>query len=130
MPLQVAPLHIVVGISGLLLALSLLWDAFETIILPRRVTRQYRIARLFYITSWTVWSGIGRRMPASKRRESYLSYFGPLSLLFLFGLWATGLILAFSLMHWSDRSTLPGATVWQTYRSDLYLSGSTFFTLG
>ncbi len=130
MSLQVAPLHIVVGILGLLLALSLLWDAFETIILPRRVTRQYRIARLFYITSWTVWSGIGRRMPASKRRESYLSYFGPLSLLFLFGLWATGLILAFSLMHWSDRSTLPGATVWQTYRSDLYLSGSTFFTLG
>ncbi len=31
-----------------LLLLTTLWDAFETIILPRRVTRQYRLVRLFY----------------------------------------------------------------------------------
>lgn len=125
-----APVHIFVGILGLALALSVLWDAFETIILPRRVTRAYRIARIFYILSWTVWSRIGRRISAIKRRESYLSYFGPLSLLFLFGLWASGLILAFAMLDWAARSTLEVNGLLGAFRPDLYLSGSTFFTLG
>jgi len=29
-----------------------LWDAFEAIVLPRRVTRKWRMARLFYRTTW------------------------------------------------------------------------------
>ena len=29
-----------------------LWDAFETIILPRRVTRRFRLTRAFYRYTW------------------------------------------------------------------------------
>ena len=48
------------GILGLILLLATLWDAFETIILPRRVTRRYRFVRLFYRFYWTIWSKIHR----------------------------------------------------------------------
>ena len=123
-------MHILVGMTGLALILIVLWDAFESIILPRRVTREYRLARFFYRSTWKAWAAIGRRIQTIKRRESYLSYFGPLSLLMLFALWATGLILAFGMVHWAVGSTTGAPGVFGTFRSDLYLSGSTFFTLG
>ena len=40
--------------------LVILWDAFETVILPRRVTRRIRLTGLFYGSIWKVWSTIAR----------------------------------------------------------------------
>jgi hypothetical protein len=122
--------HIFVGVVGLALALIVLWDSFETIILPRRVTRAYRLARLFYRAAWIFWSSIAREIQTPKRREGYLSYFGPLSLLMLFGMWAGVLIVAFGMMQWAARSAVGGPGILGTFRTDLYLSGTTFFTLG
>lgn len=119
-----------VGIMGLVLVLVTLWDAFETIILPRRVTRPYRLVRLFYRVFWTLWSTLSRRIRSTKFRESYLSYFGPLSLLMLFALWAFTLIVAFALVQWAAGSSLNSATAPSSMRTDLYFSGTTFFTLG
>ena len=58
-------------------------DAFETMLLPRRVTRQFRFARLFYVYSWTPWAALARRCGPEKRRNTFLSLFGPLSVLVL-----------------------------------------------
>ena len=38
----------------------ILRDAFETVILPRRVTRRIRLTGLFYGSIWKVWSTIAR----------------------------------------------------------------------
>jgi ion channel len=107
-----------------------LWDAFETIVLPRRVTRRWRLARLFYRSSWTIWAGVARRITSRQRRETFLSVFGPLSLLFLLALWATSLVLAFGALHWSLGSTLHTLDAPASFGTYLYLSGTTFFTLG
>ena len=123
-------MHILVGVLGFAVVSVILWDAFETVILPRRVTRNYRLARLFYLTLWQSWLVIARRMQSTKRRESYLSFFGPLSLLMLFAVWAWGLIVAFAIVHWAARSAAGGTGILGTFRADLYLSGTTFFTLG
>ena len=72
------------GILGLILLFTTLWDAFETIILPRRVTRRYRLVRLFYRVTWGIWAGIYRMLRSQKLRDRQLSYFGPLSLLMAF----------------------------------------------
>lgn len=118
------------GILGLIFLLVVLWDAFETLILPRRVTRRFRLARLFYRTTWRIWSAIARRVRVTQIRESLLSYFGPLSLLSLFALWAVALIFAFALLHWSAGSAVNSTGEVSSFRTDLYLSGTTFFTLG
>ncbi len=34
--------------AGVAIFLIVIWDAFESIILPRRVTRRFRLTRLFY----------------------------------------------------------------------------------
>ncbi len=113
-------------IAGIAVIAIVLWDAFETVILPRRVTRRFRLARLFYRSTWGAWSAFAALAPG-RRRETLLGFFGPLSLLVLFAFWATGLIIGFGLLQWSLGSQLNVAPEFSTY---LYLSGTTFFTLG
>jgi voltage-gated potassium channel Kch len=118
------------AVLGIALILIVLGDAFETIVLSRRVTRRVRLTRLFYKYTWRPWSGFVRSIFSRRRQETYLGFYAPLSLLLLLILWATGLIIGFGLLHWASGSTIKtpdGASGLSTY---LYLSGTTFFTLG
>lgn len=117
--------------AGVLLILGVIWDAFESIILPRRVTRQFRFARLFYKTTWKAWKFAACLTTSRKVRESLLGFYGPISLLLLVVVWAVGLVFGFALLQYGAGSAVsvtgiqPGG-----YTTDLYLSGTTFFTLG
>src|SRR5215813_4445942 len=110
--------------------LIVLWDAFEAIILPRRVTRRFRLTRVFYKFTWTNWKRVTRLIPSHKRRETLLSFFGPLSLLLLVAVWAVGLVLAFGLMQYGAGSSVSTTGNPPGFATDIYLSGTTFFTLG
>jgi hypothetical protein len=70
-------------IVGLALILTILWDTFETVILPRRVTRRVKLTSLFYSSVWIPWSNIVKKFPNGRKREQYLGLCGPLSLFFL-----------------------------------------------
>ena len=118
-----------VGILGALLVAGVLWEAFETIILPRRVTRLLRVTSFIYFVSWRPWAALARRIRKNRRREKVLAFYGPLSLLLLLAIWAFGIIVGFALMHYGagtqfDNQTIPG------FWAHVYFSGTTFFTLG
>ena len=115
---------------GSLLTLVILWDAFQTIILSRRVSRRFRPTRAFYRLLWTPLRAATKRLPPSNRRENILMVFGPLSLLLLIALWALGLIVSFALLHWGVGSQITGPAGVSKFGVDLYMSGTTFFTLG
>ena len=118
-----------IALAGAVWIVVITWDTFEAIVLPRRVTRRFRTTRMFYRTTWWMWSAVARRMRASGRRETYLSYYGPLSLLLLFAAWAASLIVAFAMVQigLGTRLSVPGGG---SFVHHLYLSGETFFTLG
>lgn len=128
------PGPIIAAIVGVLLSASILWEAFETIVLPRRATRRFRFTRFFYRSTWAPWRSIARRMRRSKFRETFLSFYGPLSLLFLFVFWGACMILAFGLLYYSAASYAapapPSRFVPYHFIEGLYFSGTTFFTLG
>ena len=113
-----------------ILILTILWDAFETIILSRRVSRKFRLTRLFYRTLWPPWRAFAKLVPAGNRRENVLMIFGPLSLILLLGLWAIGLVFSYALLHWAVSSPLAGPPGLTGFLEDLYMSGTNFFTLG
>jgi Ion channel len=115
---------------GVLLFVIVVWEAFEAIILPRRVTRKFRVTRLFYRTSWKIWKLLANAFRTRKRREAWLGFFGPLSLLMLMGVWAVGLVLGFGLMQYGAGSAVTLSGSKPGFWTDLYLSGTTFFTLG
>jgi Ion channel len=119
-------------VASLLIITGILWDAFETVVLPRRVSRRLRFVRLVFVPSWRFYSGVLRRVPPGGRREDALSYFAPLSLFLLLASWALALILGFGILQWGLGSHVVGPTGREeaTLGTDLYLSGTTFFTLG
>lgn len=116
--------------AGVAIFLIVMWDAFEAIILPRRVTRRFRLTRLFYKTTWTTWRFIIGLVPSRKGRETLLGFYGPISLLILVGVWAAGLVFGFGLMQYGAGSAVVTAGARPSFVTDLYLSGTTFFTLG
>jgi len=121
-------LSILLGIASII---TVLWEAFETIILPRRVRRRFRLTRLFYRGTWIPWSRLTRGIRSKQRKETLLGFFGPLSLIGLLALWAVCLILGFSLLHYgmgSHVSAIDGLP--SSFITDLYVSGTNFFTLG
>ncbi|HVS89640.1 MAG TPA: potassium channel family protein [Candidatus Acidoferrum sp.] len=116
--------------AGVALFLIVIWDAFESIILPRRVTRRFRLTRLFYRNTWRSWKFAVRFVPSKKSRETLLGFYGPISLLFLIAVWAVGLVLGFGLMQYGAGSALNVSGAQPRFTTDLYFSGTTFFTLG
>jgi hypothetical protein len=116
--------------GGLLLIVAVLWDAFETIVLPRRVTHRLRLTRLFYRLTWRPWSAVGRRVRDGAGREVFLSFYGSLSLILLIITWSVALIAGFALLFWSlDAVHGPDAGP-ASFGTALYISGTNFFTLG
>jgi Ion channel len=123
-------LQIFAIIASVLLIIAILQDAFEAIILPRRVSQRFRLSRQFYTSTWLLWSWGARKMRTGNRREFYLGYFGPLSLIVLLLLWAVLLILSFTLLQWGMVSLLNVPANQVTFGTYLYMSGVTFTTLG
>lgn len=119
------------SISALILGAAIigvvLWDGFETMVLPRRVTRRFRLARLFYRYSWSAWELLAAFLRSERRRENFRAYYAPLSLLLLLSLWAVGLVFGFALLYWGTGGTVQNAI---GFGSLMYMSGATFFTLG
>ena len=117
-------------IAGIVVILAVLLDAFETVVLPRRVRRKFRITVWFYRYTWVPWRKITSLIKSPGRRENFLGYFGPLSLLFLLALWACGLIFGFGLLQYGAGEHVQLSNEPTTFARVIYFSGSTFFTLG
>ena len=116
--------------AGLAVFLIVIWDAFEAIILPRRVTRKFRLTRLFFKTTWGSWRTVICLIPAPKTREALLGFYGPLSLLVLVAVWAVGLVLGFGMMQYGAGSAVNVTSGHAGFATDLYMRGTTFITLG
>jgi hypothetical protein len=129
-------LHVVAFIAGLFCCLAVALDAFQTIILPRRPNGRFRITRMFFVVTWTPWVAFAERMRNKKVREQIFSVYGPMALLLLLLIWAVLLICGFALFYFSMRSPFGdvmmghSTSVWAQLGTDLYVSGTTLFTLG
>lgn len=118
-------MQIFVALIGIILIAIVLRDSFETIILPRRVSARLRVSKIFYQVTWRPWRAAGRRLRSSDWRETFLSTYGPLSLIALFVLWGAILITGFAALLWAA-----GFDVNLSGLGHVYVSGTTFTTLG
>jgi hypothetical protein len=118
------------AVCGLVIIWVVLLDAFETVVLPRRVLRNFKLTAYFYRRTWIPWRRIARAIKNTSRQQNFLGYFGPLSLIVLLGIWASGLILGFSLIQYGIGAHEQLSQEPLTFGRILYHSGETFFTLG
>jgi hypothetical protein len=117
-------MSVIYALVGVAIVFAVLGEAFEALVLPRRVTRKFRLSRFYYRYAWQIWTALADVFPAGRRRQTTLSIFGPLSLLVLFALWAAGLVFGFALLHHAIAPRDGG------FGESLYMSGETFTTLG
>jgi hypothetical protein len=117
----------ILTIASMLVLLLVLHDAFEVMLLPRRVKSRLRIVRLFFRFTWLIWSRVAHRIASEDRRHNYLSLYGPLSMVWLLMVWASGLIAGFGTLYYTINQDAASRLSWP---SQLYFSGVTFFTLG
>ena len=113
-------MHLLAFLLSTIVMAIVLWDAFETVILPRTVSRRLRLTRLYFRFTWRWWSELAGMFRTEHRRERFLAIFGPLSLLGLATVWALGLLIGFAVLQWSAGSNLEPAT--GRFIDDLYLS--------
>src|SRR5271154_398797 len=129
-------MHVVALLLGLFCCLGVALDAFQTIVLPRRPSGRLQITRIFFIATWAPWVLMAERARNKKVREQIYSVYGPLSLLLLLLLWAVLLICGFGMFYFSMRSPFGdvmmghSTSAWAQFGTDLYVSGTTLFTLG
>ncbi len=123
-------MHIVAIVFGIAIIWVVLLDTFETVVLPRRVLRNFKLTAYFYRRTWIPWRNIASYIKKPSRQQNFLGYFGPLSLILLLGVWAAGLIFGFALIQYGigGHEQLSGERL--TFGKILYHSGETFFTLG
>jgi hypothetical protein len=128
--MQTHGMPILVGILALVFIFVVLLDVFEVMILPRRVTRPLRLASTVNLVTWMPWMAIGQHIKKRNRREYFLGIYGPIGLLGLLVIWAAGLIIGFALLQWACGSAYSAPEKVPSLGTDLYVSGTTFFTLG
>ena len=119
-------MSVLLALIGFAVVLLVLWDAFETIVVPKTVERRFRVSSLHYRMVWRLWHLVVGRSRGVGLRQAALMSFGPLSLIFLFVAWATVLVFGFALVHMGvgDLGALG------SFAHYMYYSGVTFFTLG
>jgi hypothetical protein len=117
-------------IAGAAMVVTILRDAFEVIVLPRRLAGRIRIARAYYFVSWAACRSLALKLRSQQRRETVLSYYGPLWMISLVGIWAMLMIVAFGLIQWGLGSGEVLARGRPGFWNDIYISGTTLFTLG
>jgi hypothetical protein len=127
-------MHPTAIVFGCLFLAGVLLDAFQTIILPRRPVGRFRITSLFIVLTWRPWEYLIEHFASRRNRDQLYSFYGPLSLLMLFVVWALLLVTAYMLIYFGlhvpfSDPTHP-VTAFEHLRSCFYVSGTTLFTLG
>ncbi len=128
-------MHVLALVGGLFFGSAVVLDAFQTIILPRRPAGRFRITRMFYVGTWLPWRLAAEHIADRKVRDQIYSIFGPLSLLLLLVLWALLLVGGFALLYFGLGTPFSDtlnrhAHLLADLRTDIYVSGTTLFTLG
>ncbi len=122
-------------VLGLGCCLTVVLDALQTIILPRRPTGRVRLTSLFYRLTWTPLVWTAEHIRSRRTQERMYGVFGPASLLLLLICWASMLVLGFALLYFGLGTPFTDAlnqhaSFLARVRTDIYASGTTLFTLG
>lgn len=115
-------------LAGLLVVGVVLYDVFQSVVVPRWTDRTLRLSPLLLDTLWPVWRGIGLRMRSAGRREDFLGTFAPLVLMLVLVAWVLALIGGFGLAAHALRGQF--APPIADLGSALYVVATSLLTIG
>ena len=84
--------------AGVVLLLVVLYDIFQSVVLPRPAINKLATVRYLVRGLYWVWRWVGNRMESIPRRERWLAAYGPVAVLTIFTAWGLALVLAYGLI--------------------------------
>jgi hypothetical protein len=122
------PLDVVSVAVGVVLVGLVLWDAFQTIVVPRPTPGVFRIGRHLIRAAWPVWRDVTIRYRQELARDRLLGMFAPAFVVTLLASWLVVVVLGYGLIYFGLRNQLE--PVPQDLAHTAYLAGTSVFTLG
>lgn len=113
---------------GAVLVAVVLFDVFETVVVPRNTTNLVRLAPHILPRLWPIWRNIGVRLQPAWRREDFLGTYAPMSFMLILLFWVLALILGFGLMLYAQQDSIRPQI--DSYETAFYLAGVSLFTIG
>lgn len=123
-----AVLDVLSFIIGAGLAGLVIYDVFQTVIVPRWTERRWRMGPSAVRRLWPWWRARGLRMSDADKREDFLGAFAPFSLMLILMLWLSSSVLAYGLMLHALRDQMkPHLESWS---DAFYAAGVSLLTVG
>ena len=113
--------------GGLLLIGLVLWDIFQTVVLPRPAPTRVRIARNLIRVTWPLWRWRALQRTSSLDQEKLLGSYAPATVLILLITWILVVVVGFGLLLYSLRDGLAPVP---DFGSVLYYAGTSVLTIG
>jgi len=113
---------------GAVLVTMVLFDVFQSILMPRRSGSILRLAPHLLVFIWPLWRWIGVRLRPAWRREDFLGTFAPFAIVLLLVAWFATLIVGFGLMLYALQDQFQPTIV--DYETAFYVAGTSLFTIG
>ncbi len=113
-------------LAGVALVLTIAFDIFQTVIVPRPTGRLFRPSTQLVRVSWNVWGALSDRI-AEEKREDFLGAFAPFMLVTLLILWIAALIFGYALMLFALREQIKPTP---DFAGALYFAGTSLLTIG
>ena len=123
--------EIIEAIAGILIVAAIMFDIFETVVVPRRAARlgrYLRPSRYVIPYGWWICRWFGLRIGASERREALFGGFGAFAIIVLLVDWVIGLVLGYGLLLDALHTQIKPAP--QNLGDSIYFAGTSMLTIG
>lgn len=121
-------MDILIFIAGAVLLGVVLWDIFQSIVVPRPTPGRIRISRYVVPLAWRAWRALGLRKGAAGARDSFLGLFAPGATVLLFAMWLALIVVADGLLLFALRGEI--RPVFTNLFDAMYFAGTAVTTLG
>ena len=114
-------------LAGILVIACILWDVYQTVVVPRPTPTRVRLARFVVRAMWDIWRRRAGRSRTADSRQRMLGGFAPLVVVTLLFFWIVFLILGYGLILYGLRSEMANEP---DFGTALYQAGISVLTIG
>ncbi len=111
-----------------LLVSSVLYDVFQTVVVPRWTSRRWRLAPLLIRELWAVWRPSALRLRSVRRQDDLLGAFAPLTVILILIFWVAQLTVGYGFAVHALREQI--TPVPSTWTGAFYIAGTSLLTIG
>jgi hypothetical protein len=120
-------IDVVLVLAGIVLIAWILWDVYQTVVVPRPTPTRVRLARWVTRTMWAIWRRRAVRSRTPDSRQRMLGGFAPLVVVNLLFAWIVVLIFGYGLILYGLRSEMVNEP---DFGTALYQAGISVLTIG